>query len=306
MAEPQHPVHGQTAGEALAILDARGRASERRCDLSVRAGAVVGIPHRPAGTPAGAAVGSAAVLDRAGARARAGIACVVQPLPRAPRYREVAAGRQPYRPQAARGGQALWPLPVDGSGRGGGVAAHAERGAGRGAPLRHRWRPYRRLLLSVSDRYAQCGRSGRRGAGWRGGRPPGAGVPGPDLVAALPAGRRHAGPRALAPPERQRADSGHVPGHPQGEVVGALWHQPVRHRSPGPPPGRHHRLQPVRQAVCGRGAVAGQRLAGLPGAATVLAGGAGAAGVRRAARLLAGAEHAGAPRVAWPVHQPHR
>ncbi len=75
---------------------------------------------------------------------------------------------------------------------------------------------------------------------------------------------------------------------------------------PGPPPRRHRRLQPVRQAVRGRRTVAGQRLARLPGAAAVLAGGAGAAGVRRAARLLAGAEYPRPPRVAGAVHQPHR
>ena len=38
--------------------------------------------------------------------------------------------------------------------------------------------------------------------------------------------------------------------------LGALRHQPVRPRPAGPPPGRHRRLQPVRQAVRGRRAVA--------------------------------------------------
>ena len=129
-------------------------------------------------------------------------------------------------------------------------------------------------------------------------------LPRPAVLAALPAIGRQARSRRVAPPERQPPDRGAVHRHPPRKELGAVRHQPVRPGQAGAAPGRHRRLQPVRQAVRGRRAVAGKRLARLPVAAAVLGDRAEAAGVRRAARLLGGAKPQGPPHLAGAVHQP--
>jgi hypothetical protein len=67
---------------------------------------------------------------------------------------------------------------------------------------------------------------------------------------------------------------------------------------------RASRASPVRQALRRRGALAAGGLAGLPRAAAVLGHRPPGAGLRRAAGLLARAEHARAPHLAGPVHEP--
>ena len=72
--------------------------------------------------------------------------------------------------------------------------------------------------------------------------------PDDDVVDALPARRRDAGPRRLAPSQRRPARGAAVPRDQEDEAVGEVRRQPVRHLAAGIPGGRA-RARRVRRAL---------------------------------------------------------